>query len=229
MMRGRMVRFLVRLIGYVLIAAGFVSLVIDGARSIANSALQFTALGRRRWHPCCTSAISDSSPRSSAISIRCSGIRSCCTCCARRPRWSRSLLGFLLLWLGAPPEPGIGIVDATVTARSIGRRLCERPPRCLSWPARRPAMESEMFFLRKKTELPQAAEALPGRAGADPDRRAPFPQQAPARGSLSRRAGDGHLRAGLLLGSGAQVLADRGRHLDHRRRLHRRLHAESDL
>jgi hypothetical protein len=39
------VRFLLRLIGYLLVAAGFVALVIDGARSIANSALQFTVLG----------------------------------------------------------------------------------------------------------------------------------------------------------------------------------------
>lgn len=40
-----MVRFLLRFVGYVLVAAGFVTLVIDGARSIANTALQFTALG----------------------------------------------------------------------------------------------------------------------------------------------------------------------------------------
>lgn len=38
-------RFLLRLIGYLLAAAGFVTLVIDGTRSIANSAVQFTALG----------------------------------------------------------------------------------------------------------------------------------------------------------------------------------------
>lgn len=38
-------RFLLRLLGYLLIAAGFVGLVIDGARSIANTALLFTPLG----------------------------------------------------------------------------------------------------------------------------------------------------------------------------------------
>lgn len=38
-------RFLLRLVGYLLLAGGFVSLIIDGARSIANSALLLTPLG----------------------------------------------------------------------------------------------------------------------------------------------------------------------------------------
>jgi len=40
-----MLRFLARLSGMFLIAAGFVGLVIDGTRSIANGALSFTAVG----------------------------------------------------------------------------------------------------------------------------------------------------------------------------------------
>jgi uncharacterized iron-regulated membrane protein len=40
-----MLRFLARLLGLVLLAAGFVGLVVDGTRSIANGALSFTALG----------------------------------------------------------------------------------------------------------------------------------------------------------------------------------------
>ncbi len=40
-----MIRFLVRLLGYGLIAAGFVALVYDGARSIANAAPLVTPLG----------------------------------------------------------------------------------------------------------------------------------------------------------------------------------------
>ena len=41
-----MFRFFVRLIGLLLVAAGFVGIVIDGTRSIANSALSFTPLGQ---------------------------------------------------------------------------------------------------------------------------------------------------------------------------------------
>jgi hypothetical protein len=41
-----MLRFLVRALGFLLIAAGFVGLVIDGTRSIANGALGFTPLGQ---------------------------------------------------------------------------------------------------------------------------------------------------------------------------------------
>ena len=40
-----MFRFLARALGLILIAAGFVGLVIDGTRSIANGALMFTPLG----------------------------------------------------------------------------------------------------------------------------------------------------------------------------------------
>jgi len=40
------VRFVARALGFVLIAAGFVGLVIDGTRSIANSAVDFTPLGQ---------------------------------------------------------------------------------------------------------------------------------------------------------------------------------------
>ena len=40
-----MFRFLARSLGLLLIAAGFVGLVVDGTRSIANGALSFTPLG----------------------------------------------------------------------------------------------------------------------------------------------------------------------------------------
>ena len=40
-----MLRFLARALGLVLVAAGFVGLVIDGTRSIANGSLMFTPLG----------------------------------------------------------------------------------------------------------------------------------------------------------------------------------------
>ena len=40
-----MLRFLARVLGFILIAAGFVGIVIDGTRSIANGTLMFTPLG----------------------------------------------------------------------------------------------------------------------------------------------------------------------------------------
>lgn len=39
-------RFLLRLIGFLLLAAGFVGIVIDGTRSIANAGLEFTTIGQ---------------------------------------------------------------------------------------------------------------------------------------------------------------------------------------
>ena len=43
-----MLRFLARAVGLLLVAAGFVGLVIDGTRSMANSAVSFTPLGTGR-------------------------------------------------------------------------------------------------------------------------------------------------------------------------------------
>ena len=40
-----MLRFLARTVGLLLVAAGFVGLVIDGTRSMANSTVSFTPLG----------------------------------------------------------------------------------------------------------------------------------------------------------------------------------------
>jgi len=102
-------RFLLRLLGYLLIAAGFVALVIDGAHSIANSTLQFTALGdmlatvlrerylliqptiERQIHPLLWDPVVLNVMRAPAALVALA-------------------LGFLMVWLGAKPQPRIGIV-----------------------------------------------------------------------------------------------------------------------
>ena len=102
-------RFLLRLSGYLCVAAGFVVLVIDGARSIANSALRFTSVSEtvtaliqeryaliqpaveRNIHPLLWDPV--------LLSVM------------RMPTaFAALLLGFALLWLGRQPEPQIGIV-----------------------------------------------------------------------------------------------------------------------
>lgn len=106
---GLRVRFLLRLIGYLLVAAGFIVAVIDGARSIANSTPRFTALGdtlvallheryallqpaiERNLHPMLWDPVLLSLVRMPAALVA-------------------LLLGFLLLWLGRRPEPQIGII-----------------------------------------------------------------------------------------------------------------------
>lgn len=102
-------RFLLRLVGYLGVAAGFIALVIDGARSIANSGLRFTALGEtlasfiheryaliqptveRNIHPLLWDPV--------LLSLM------------RMPTAFVALaIGFALLWLGRRPEPQIGFV-----------------------------------------------------------------------------------------------------------------------
>jgi hypothetical protein len=104
-----MLRFLLRIAGYFAIAAGFVGLMIDGARSIANSALAFTPLNEivarflgerlsalqpaieRHLHPLVWDPVILNFLRLPAGAVA-------------------LLLGFWLLWLGRRPERQIGYV-----------------------------------------------------------------------------------------------------------------------
>lgn len=102
-------RFLLRFVGYLSVAAGFVALVIDGARSIANAGLQFTPVGEvliavvqgryqliqpaieRNIHPWLWDPV--------LLTV------------LRAPAAGAALvLGFMLLWLGRRPDEAIGIV-----------------------------------------------------------------------------------------------------------------------
>jgi len=102
-------RFLVRILGYLLVAAGFVVLLTDGARAIANSTFRLTPLGEsaqalvgerilalqpaieRNLHPVLWDPVMVTLLRvpSAAAAL---------------------LLGFLLLRLGAARRPDIGIL-----------------------------------------------------------------------------------------------------------------------
>ena len=105
----RMVRFLLRLLGYLIVAAGFVSLVIDGARSIANSSVQYTPLslalsmvfGERvnAWQPAIERSIHPLLWDPVMVNLL-----------LAPAALIAFLLGFLLLKLGTPPDPQIGIV-----------------------------------------------------------------------------------------------------------------------
>jgi len=103
------VRFLVRLIGYLFVAGGFIAAVLDGARSIANSAPRFTALGdtvaavlheryaliqpaiERNIHPLLWDPVLLTLLRMPVALVA-------------------LFLGFCLLWLGQKPQPRIGFV-----------------------------------------------------------------------------------------------------------------------
>ncbi|MDP3321777.1 MAG: PetM family of cytochrome b6f complex subunit 7 [Bosea sp. (in: a-proteobacteria)] len=102
-------RFLLRLAGYLLVAAGFVSLVIDGARSIANSGLLYTRLDQAL---------------ATLVGLRGEALKPLVERALHPWLWDpvlvhllqvpaallALLLGFLLLKIGTPREPAIGIV-----------------------------------------------------------------------------------------------------------------------
>lgn len=103
-----MLRFLLRMTGYLLIAASFALAVLDGARAIANRALQFTSLLdllaagwparlldlRGLLARTLPGPLSDASLMALALPAIGFGFG----------------LGFLLLWLGRPRREGIGVL-----------------------------------------------------------------------------------------------------------------------
>lgn len=104
---GGVIRFLFRSLGFGLLAAAFVGLVLDGARSIANSALDYTtvadlalAVARDRWL-----ALQPLVERALGPSVWSNGLEPA----SRAPAAVVALvLGALLLRLGQPPREPIG-------------------------------------------------------------------------------------------------------------------------
>jgi hypothetical protein len=104
-----MIRFLLRALGLLLIATGFVGLVVDGTRSIANGTVMFTPLGEvgfrvlgerylllqpaieRHIHPLLWDPVVLNLTLAPASLV---GV----------------LFGLLLLWLGQKPREQIGFV-----------------------------------------------------------------------------------------------------------------------
>lgn len=107
--RELMVRFLLRLIGYIFVAAGFVALVIDGARSIANAGLRFTPVGElvialiQERYQQIQPAIERNLHAWLWDPVLLTVLRAPVAAAAL-------LLGFALLWLGRRPDEVIGIV-----------------------------------------------------------------------------------------------------------------------
>jgi hypothetical protein len=103
------VRFLIRLFGYGLVAFGFVTLVIDGARSIANSDLRITPIGEalqavlQERYPLIGPALARDVHPWLADPAFAEFVRLPIAA-------ALLLLGFGFLWLGRVPQPTIGVL-----------------------------------------------------------------------------------------------------------------------
>lgn len=103
-----MFRFLARLAGVLLMAAGFVGLVIDGTRTIANGALAFTSIGEVLFRVL--------GPRFGALEAQVVALSPALwdpvlvTCFLAPAAVIGFVLGFVLLWLGRQPAEGIGYI-----------------------------------------------------------------------------------------------------------------------
>lgn len=107
--KGAGVRFLIRMAGYLLVALGFITMIVDGAGAIANGALQFTTIGdalhavlHERYDAIASAIARDLHPWLADHAF---------ATLMRAPVAAAALLvGFGLLWLARPPQPLIGIV-----------------------------------------------------------------------------------------------------------------------
>jgi hypothetical protein len=100
-----MIRGFFRLIGLLLLAAGFVFLVYDGARSIADQALRLTKLGEF-WND-----INQASQRSVLASIDAGApwLRAGANALLDQPAWAvMGIIGIVLMLLFRPRRPLIG-------------------------------------------------------------------------------------------------------------------------
>jgi hypothetical protein len=103
--RMHMIRGFFRLIGLLLLAAGFVFLVYDGARSIADQALRLTRLGEF-WND-----VNQASQRSfqAIIDAHAPFLNGMLKLLLNQPSWAvMGVLGILLLLLFRPRKPLIG-------------------------------------------------------------------------------------------------------------------------
>lgn len=100
-----MIRGFFRLIGVLLLAAGFVFLVYDGARSIADQALRLTKLGEF-WND-----INQASQRSflALVDADAPWLRAGVKLLLDQPSWAvMGILGILLMLMCRPRRPLIG-------------------------------------------------------------------------------------------------------------------------
>ena len=100
-----MIRGFFRLIGLLLLAAGFVFLVYDGARSIADQALRLTRLGEF-WND-----INQASQRSflAFVDADLAWARASVNLLLDQPAWAAmGILGIVLMLLFKPRKPLIG-------------------------------------------------------------------------------------------------------------------------
>ncbi|MFC0217117.1 hypothetical protein ACFFJ7_01770 [Pseudochelatococcus lubricantis] len=100
-------RFLFRLAGFLLLAAGFVSLIVDGARAIADDSLVFTSLG-----PVLAWLLPSFFPRIQLLAVENVGAYlwdPVLVTLFEAPAFAAAAgLGVLFLWIGRRPSEPIG-------------------------------------------------------------------------------------------------------------------------
>ena len=105
-----MIRFLVRFAGFLLIAAAFVAVVIDGIRSIAAGRLVLMPLGQAGYSlfPKTFPLIEPGVVRHVHPALWDPLLLNLFTL----PTWLvTGVLGLLLLWLGRRPQPAVGVLS----------------------------------------------------------------------------------------------------------------------
>lgn len=99
-----MIRFLFRLLGFLILAAGFVALVIDGTRSIAAGALAFTPL-KTSW-----SAVSPETLKSASDLFGAGGQSAFEWIAAQPTAAALGVIGIVFMLIGRRRRRAVGVV-----------------------------------------------------------------------------------------------------------------------
>jgi hypothetical protein len=104
-----MIRFLIRLLGFLVLAAGFVALVIDGTRSIAAGALLITP-ARESWGAASPDTLERTRELAASIGVPGLADPGLTTVLAQPTFVVLGVLGVLLMLIGRRPRRTVGVV-----------------------------------------------------------------------------------------------------------------------
>ena len=104
-----MIRFLFRLLGFLILAAGFVSLVVDGTRSIASGALVLTST-EASWAMASPDTLARARELIGRLGVPALVDPGLATALALPTCLTLAVLGILLMLVGRRSRPQVGVV-----------------------------------------------------------------------------------------------------------------------
>src|SRR6516225_8142330 len=176
-----MIRFVLRFIGLLSLALGFIFLVHDGTKSIADQTVYISSVGST-WsniHQNSLTALQPEVERRAGAWVWQGLVQPYFL--DQPVSLVLAIIGAILILLGRKKKPLIGYArDCSNGRRRARKRGAHR--RCRAYIEATTTGDAAMFMFKKKLEMPSAAEALPGRPTPIPTAREHFVLHRPLKG-----------------------------------------------